>query len=776
MADTNKQVQLYNYLGEKIDPLGSSSGSSSGGTLSNVAQALMNNILRKNAYVTKQKINIDGLIEELQNDSVEERYAIIYNLDESITSNKVHYVAKGSSYETTLEFPDNAHILVFMGDENITESVLTEKTISIPNVTDHVIISDLYITITYNIKGVTLSNNDTVIEKGTPYKSSYTILEDYIVKNISVYSNGADITKYCVDQDVNNIIIDDTDNDITINIQALNQNAYPEDALFAMWDLRNAVIDYESNEYDPLIQDVNNTGNYLRLYKEYEGTSFSPEVNDYGIANDDLTVYSLTNFNGYQTYRDGATFTEPFTICCLWHEINEDTAESYSEYPYKPMYRYIPINYNDSKQYVTNNQDGYVRLVGDFTNYIYTKKWKIGYNYAIFTFDNNGINATMNGEKLKTNVDNPGSYHCDDGYNTPRICSDKLRNYSNKSQSDMFNGRHITAYGLYEKKLNDEEIQQVVNYFNSLTYKKPDDMVSLFNFKNIFTNSNSRMYSDITNDYINFKSGSSNEFGVKDFECSFGNKFGSQDPVAFTLGLLLYWDEGYTDPSVGDYYLLNSPLINKSYDSGFDFYGTAYFSGDSEPQSSKLLFKTTERKSGYNSLIITGNGNDLKLYFNGESVDPINDETKQYIQNAVKWKVESDLLLKYKSVDDKNMYLSSSIVYERMLSPNEVKGVIAYFDSIKNATCEMLTLTANFVLENDTVVDTKDYPIRKNTKLNNNVYNIVEIPTGYKYAQIKSVMSNGVELKNDQTVYYSALMITITDDTTLTIKVTESGS
>ena len=145
------------------------------------------------------------------------------------TNNATSAIEYNEPYTATLspsEYYDIGDVSVVMGGVDITDSVYSNGTINIPNVTADVTITANGVikiaSITTNFTNVASNNSAVSVEYGSTYSATLTSEREYwIVQNIVVIMNGVDVTDSVV---VNNTItIPSVNGDISISAVASNK-------------------------------------------------------------------------------------------------------------------------------------------------------------------------------------------------------------------------------------------------------------------------------------------------------------------------------------------------------------------------------------------------------------------------------------------------------------------------------------------------------------------------------------------------------------------------
>lgn len=199
---------------------------STGNGVSEVAQKLLANILNRSAYVLPQKLNIEGLIEELASTDTDEKWAVVYDLENVTSGSEVHSVLRGDSYNSTLTYDaDTTDVTVFMGDLDVTEDVLKDKVINIKNVTDHVKITDQikYVKLNTNLTGATISTSLTKVVKDSSFEFTYSIQDGYELESITIMVGEDNVTEDSVYPESHKVIIDKCYDDVTITVNCIQK-------------------------------------------------------------------------------------------------------------------------------------------------------------------------------------------------------------------------------------------------------------------------------------------------------------------------------------------------------------------------------------------------------------------------------------------------------------------------------------------------------------------------------------------------------------------------
>lgn len=126
---------------------------------------------------------------------------VVYVLGESVSSNSTTTITKGASYSTTIT--PNTHyrisnVTVLMNDTNITDSVYSDGTITIPNVSGNIVITvetvKIVYTITKTASNATIDNAATNVESGTSYSATISPNEGYRITSMSVTMGGQPVS------------------------------------------------------------------------------------------------------------------------------------------------------------------------------------------------------------------------------------------------------------------------------------------------------------------------------------------------------------------------------------------------------------------------------------------------------------------------------------------------------------------------------------------------------------------------------------------------------
>lgn len=149
-------------------------------------------------------------------------YNIEYNLDLTTSSNTVNKINEGGAYNTTLIVPQYFEITtinVVMNGEDVTDTVYSNGTISIADVTGDIVITakatNIVYTVTYNLENATSTNTSVDVLAGKSYSTLLTKNSTCTDIEVSVTMNDEDWTNINIENGI--VLIDTVIGDIIIN-------------------------------------------------------------------------------------------------------------------------------------------------------------------------------------------------------------------------------------------------------------------------------------------------------------------------------------------------------------------------------------------------------------------------------------------------------------------------------------------------------------------------------------------------------------------------------
>lgn len=161
---------------------------------------------------------------------IPDKMKIIAKLINCTSSNPATSVKYGASYTTTITANSGytlEKVSVVMNGDDITDSVYDEssKTITIPSVTDRVIITATTdgntCTVTYDLENVTSTNNTAEVNRGSGFKTTIEAITGHtLVNTVTVKMGGETITDIAYDSETGTITIPDVTGDIIISASA----------------------------------------------------------------------------------------------------------------------------------------------------------------------------------------------------------------------------------------------------------------------------------------------------------------------------------------------------------------------------------------------------------------------------------------------------------------------------------------------------------------------------------------------------------------------------
>lgn len=177
------------------------------------------------ALLSKAAYTETGLTDELAivQAWTAETISVTNNLTHVTNSNTATMAEQGGSYTGTLT-ADSGYVLgtvtVTMGGEDVTETVYSSGTITIPSVTGDIVITATAVpevgshTITYNLTNVISSNIEAAVSDGDNYASVLTADTGYSIGNVTITMGEVDITSTAYNS--GNVSIASVSGDVTI--------------------------------------------------------------------------------------------------------------------------------------------------------------------------------------------------------------------------------------------------------------------------------------------------------------------------------------------------------------------------------------------------------------------------------------------------------------------------------------------------------------------------------------------------------------------------------